>query len=107
MNSLTTRFEQEVFEPYLELLRSQYRHHPQFAHARKIWEENLTMDELVNGPYLEKSQMYASGDRLETLSLHPKTVDTILQRLNGRSLYKHQTEALKLILDEKDRKSVV
>lgn len=102
MNSLTTRFEQEVFEPYLELLRSQYRHHPQFAHARKIWEENLTMDELVNGPYLEKSQMYASGDRLETLSLHPKTVDTILQRLNGRSLYKHQTEALKLILNEKN-----
>src|SRR5262249_20047281 len=102
MDSLTTRFEREVFNPYLEFLRSGYRFHPQFAHARRIWEEKLTMQELINGPYLEKSQMYAQGEGLESLSLHPKTMATIHQRLNGRALYKHQTDALELILSGKN-----
>jgi ATP-dependent helicase YprA (DUF1998 family) len=102
MDSLSTRFEQDVFESYLELLRSEYRPHPQFAHARQIWEEKLTKQELVNGPYLEKSQMYAPGERLESLSLRPKTMDTIRRRLSGRALYRHQTDALKLILNGKN-----
>lgn len=102
MDSLSTRFEQDVFESYLEFLRSEYRLHPQFAYARQIWEEKLTKQELVNGPYLEKSQMYAPGERLELLSLHPKTMDAIRRRLKGRALYKHQTDALKLILDGKN-----
>ncbi len=99
MESLNSRFAQEVFEPYRELLKAEYRIHSQFAHAKKIWEEKLTMEELVNGPYLEKSQMYASGDSLAQLQLHEKTKTTISKRLSGRSLYKHQTEALKLILN--------
>ncbi|MBL8203987.1 MAG: DEAD/DEAH box helicase [Blastocatellia bacterium] len=99
MESLTTRFEKEVFNPYVEFLRSTYRIHPDFAHVKKAWEEKLTMQELVNGPYLEKSQMYAPGDGLDTMFLHEKTRVTINHRLSGRSLYKHQTDALKLILN--------
>lgn len=102
MDSLTTRFVTEVFSPYVDLLKAEYRFHPQFEHAKRIWEESLTMKELVNGPYLEKSQMYASGDPLDTLPLHKKTVETVRERLGGRSLYKHQTDALKLVLKGKN-----
>lgn len=102
MDSLTTRFEAEVFSPYLDLLKAEYRFHPQFEHAKRIWEESLTIRELVNGPYLEKSQMYAPGDPLDALPLHAKTVETVRERLGGRSLYKHQTEALKLVLAGKN-----
>ena len=72
MKSLTNRFENDVFSPYVELLKAEYRIHPQFSHAKRIWEEKLTMQELVNGPYLEKSQMYAPGDGLEQITLHEK-----------------------------------
>lgn len=102
MDSLTTRFYDEVFSPYLDLLKAEYRFHPQFEHAKRVWEESLTMKELVNGPYLEKSQMYAPGDPLDTLPLHTKTVETVREQLGGRSLYKHQTDALKLVLGEKN-----
>jgi hypothetical protein len=102
MDSLTTRFYDEVFSPYLDLLKAEYRFHPKFEHAKRGWEESLTMKELVNGPYLEKSQMYAPGDPLDTLPLHTKTVETVRERLGGRSLYKHQTDALKLVLGEKN-----
>lgn len=102
MDSLTTRFEAEVFSPYLDLLKAEYRFHPQFEHAKRIWEESLTMKELVNGPYLEQSQMYAPGDPLDTLLLHTKTVKMVRERLGGRSLYKHQTDALKLVLGGKN-----
>ncbi|MDQ3009902.1 MAG: DEAD/DEAH box helicase, partial [Acidobacteriota bacterium] len=98
MDSLNTRFEREVFNPYRDLLKAEYRFHPQYAHAKQVWEEKLTMEELVNGPYLEKSQMYAQGESLDKLSLHEKTKATISKRLKGHSLYKHQTDALKLIL---------
>jgi len=98
MESLNTRFEKEVFTPYRDLLKAEYRIHEQFKHAKRIWEEKLTMKELVNGPYLEKSQMYAPGESLDQLQLHENTKATISKRLGGRSLYKHQTDALKLIL---------
>ena len=98
MDSLTARFNQEVFSPYLDLLKTQYRFHPQFVHARQMWEERLTMEELVRGPYLEKAQIYSPGESLDKLSLHEKTRAAIQARLGGRSLYRHQTDALKLLL---------
>ncbi len=102
MESLTTRFKKEVFLPYLELLKAQYRFHPQFADAKRIWESKLTQEEIVNGPYLEKSQIYAKGELLEDFSLHQKTINTIRKKLGDRSaLYKHQTDALKLLLNGK------
>jgi hypothetical protein len=102
MKSLNSRFKDEVFWPYVELLKAEYRFHPKFAHAKRIWEESLSMEELVNGPYLEKSQMYALDDPLNQLQLHEKTNSTILKRLSGRSLYKHQTDAINLILSGKN-----
>jgi hypothetical protein len=42
--------------------------------------------ELVNGPYLEKSQVYKEGAALERLSLHEKTKATIRKRLGDRAL---------------------
>ncbi len=55
MDSLTSRFSKEVFIPYLDLLKAEYRIHSVFEHARGMWEEKLTANELVNGPYLERS----------------------------------------------------
>jgi Zn ribbon nucleic-acid-binding protein len=98
MESLTTRFHKEVFLPYLELLKAQYRIHPAFDHAKQTWEAKLSAHELVNGPYLEKAQNYRPGAPLESLSLHPKTIKTIRQRLSGHDLWKHQTDALRLLL---------
>ena len=98
MDSLTTRFNTEVFDRYLDLLKAQYRFHSQFSHAKQMWEQQLIMEELVRGPYLEKAQMYAPGESLDKLSLHEKTQETIQVRLGGRSLYQHQTDALKLLL---------
>lgn len=98
MESLTTRFHKEVFLPYLELLKSQYRIHPAFDHAKQIWETKLTAQDLVNGPYLEQAQNYQPGAPFESLSLHPRTIETIRQRLGERGLWKHQTDALDLVL---------
>ena len=98
MDSLTARFKTEVFDRYLELLKAQYRFHPQFSHAKRMWEQRLTMEELVRGPYLEKAQLYEPGESLHDLSLHEKTTTTIQKRLGGRSLYRHQTDALQILL---------
>jgi ATP-dependent helicase YprA (DUF1998 family) len=98
MDSLTARFETKVFSPYLDLLKSGYRFHPVFAHAKRIWEEKLTATELVNGPYLEKSQIYQEGFALDELPLQDKTKATIRKRLGERELWRHQTDALQLIL---------
>lgn len=54
MDSLTARFQKEVFLPYLELLKSGYRFHRIFEQAKKAWEAKLTAEELIHGPYLEK-----------------------------------------------------
>lgn len=102
MESLTARFRTEVFLPYLDLLKSRYRFHPHFAHSKRIWEEKLSSDVLVRGPYLEKSQVYAQGDALSNLPLHEKTRDSVQRRLAGRNLYRHQTDALKLALAGKN-----
>lgn len=102
MDSLTARFQKEVFSPYLDLLKAEYRFHPIFAHAKRIWEEKLTTEKLVNGPYLEKSQIYKQGEPLNTLPLHEKTIKTIYNRLNDRELWKHQTDALRLLLGGKN-----
>ena len=102
MESLTTRFDKEVFLPYLELLKAQYRIHPTFKHAKQTWEEKLSPQELVKGPYLEKAQNYKLGATLESLSLHPKTIETLNQCLGKRGLWKHQTDALDLILEGKN-----
>lgn len=98
METLTTRFTNEVFAPYLGLLKSNYRFHQTFGHAHQCWEDKLTARELVHGPFLEKSQTYARGEPVEKLALHPKTVETIKARLGGRGLYQHQTTAIGLIL---------
>jgi hypothetical protein len=102
MDSLTARFHKDVFLPYVELMKAKYRFHRAFGHAKTIWEERLTAKELVNGPYMEKSQVYKEGAALDDLSLHEKTKATIRKRLGERSLWKHQTDALQLVLDGKN-----
>lgn len=102
MESLTKRFNEEVFNPYVELLKAQYRIHPNFDYVKKIWEEKLTYGELVNGPYLEKSQSYESGEPLSSLHLHEKTTSTIKRKFGDRNLWQHQTEAIKLLKDDKN-----
>ncbi|MDQ3750201.1 MAG: hypothetical protein M3367_14495, partial [Acidobacteriota bacterium] len=90
MKSLGERFETEVFNPYCELLKAEYRFNERFAHAKQVWSEKLTMNELVNGAFLEKSQIYAAGESVETLPLQAETRDTINKKLGGRNLYRHQ-----------------
>jgi DEAD/DEAH box helicase/Helicase conserved C-terminal domain len=102
MDSLTARFHKDVFLPYVELLKAKYRFHRAFGHAKNIWEERLTAKELVNGPYLEKSQVYKEGAALDQLPLHEKTKATIRKRLGERTLWKHQTDALQLVLNGKN-----
>ena len=102
MDSLTTRFQEEVFSPYVDFLKAKYRFHRTFAHAKRVWEERLTSRELVNGPYLEKAQVYQEGISPNELPLHGKTRETIRKRLGGRPLWKHQTDALQLILSGKN-----
>lgn len=79
-------------------MKSNYRFHRAFEHARQCWEAKLTEKELVHGPFLEKSQTYAAGDPLDKLSLHSKTTETVTARLGERALYQHQTTAIRLIL---------
>ena len=98
MDSITTRFQKDVFIPYLELLKSGYRFHPTFAHAKTMWEEKLTAAELVNGPYLEKSQTYQEGASMDELPLQKRTKTTVTKQLVGRKLWKHQTDSLRLVL---------
>ncbi len=98
MESLTKRFNQEVFQPYVELLKTGYRFHRDFRHAHHCWTQGLTHSELVNGPYLEQALAYAPGQSLAGLGLDERTTATVSQRLGGRGLYLHQTSALSLIL---------
>jgi len=102
MDSLTTRFRNEVFLPYCDLLKAQYKFHPKFDHVKETWEDMLTEKELIKGPYLEKSQIYAKGDSLESLKLHQNTINILSKKLKGRSLWKHQTDALDLSLNGKN-----
>ena len=102
MESLTKRFDGEVFQPYLELLKSGYRFHRVFDHARQCWSQGLTHSELVNGPFLERALTYAPGESFDGLGLDDRTAATIRQRLGGRGLYLHQTTALQLVLQNKN-----
>ena len=102
MEPLTTRFTNEVFTPYLGLLKSNYRFHRVFGHARQSWEGKLTARELVHGPFLEKSQTYAPGEPIEKIALHERTVKTVIAHLAGRGLYEHQTTAIRLILSREN-----
>lgn len=102
MRSLSSRFDHEVFSPYLSLLKAEYRFHTRFEHAKKIWERKLTEEELIHGPYLEKSQLYRDGDDVERLPLDEKTRETIRNKLGDRKLWKHQTDALRLVLGGKN-----
>lgn len=102
MESLTNRFEKEVFDPYVELLKAQYRIHPLFTHAKRMWEEKLIYNELVNGPYLEKSQSYKAGEPLSSLHLQETTIATINKKLGNRDLWQHQTKAINLLQKEKN-----
>ena len=87
MGSINSHFKKEVFEPYVGLLKAQYRFHPVFSNAKKVWEGKLNFDALVNGPYLERAQLYAEGDALESLPLHEGTIKTIKDSV--RFLWKH------------------
>lgn len=102
MTSLSSRFDDDVFGPYQELLKAEYKFHPRFDHAKNLWEQKLTRDELVNGPYLERSQLYRDGDDVASLPLAEKTKATVRNKLGNRKLWKHQTDALKLALGDKN-----
>lgn len=99
MESLNTRFQKEVFEPYKELLKTKYKFHSTYDHAKRIWESKLTREELINGPYLEQSKNYEKGDFVDNLPLHEKTKNTIKNRKKLQRLWKHQSDAIRLILD--------
>lgn len=98
MDSLPTRFRSQVFAQYLDLLKAEFRIHPQFSEIRKEWERELTMERLVHGPFLERAQLYAPGADVMSLGLHPATLEAISSKLKGRDLYKHQTDALERVL---------
>jgi superfamily II DNA/RNA helicase len=98
MDSLPTRFRNEVFGPYLDLLKAQFRIHPTFSFVREVWDRELSMERLANGPFLERAQLYAPGDDLRTLGLHSDAVRAVEAKLGGRGLYKHQTDAIRLVL---------
>lgn len=98
MDSLPARVRDEVFAPYLDLLKAEFRIHRDFATIRAEWERELTMERLVRGPYLERAQMYALGSDVGSLGLHADTVAAICAKLQGRGLYKHQTDAISRVL---------
>jgi hypothetical protein len=98
MDSLPTRFQKEVFAPYLELLKAQFRIHEKFRFVSDVWERDLSMDVLARGPFLERAQLYAPGDDPLTLGLHPDAVAAVKAKLGNRDLHQHQTDALRLVL---------
>ena len=98
MDSLPTRFQKEVFAPYLQLLKAQFRIHPTFSFVREAWERELSMDRLINGPFLERAQSYATGDDPRSFGLHPEAMRAAEVRIQGRALWRHQTDALRLAL---------
>ncbi len=102
MNSLSERFCDEVFDSYIKLVKAQFRIHPRFASIREVWERELTMERLAHGPFLERAQLYATGAPVGSLGLHPDTVKAIAEKLKGRGLYKHQTDAIERVLARKD-----
>ena len=100
MDSLPARFSKEVFDPYLDLLRAEFRIHRNFGFIREIWERDLSMERLANGPFLERAQLYMPGENPATLGLHDDALRAIEAKLQGRGLYKHQSDALRLVIQK-------
>ena len=98
MDSLAARFEKDVFGTYTDLLKAQFRIHPTFSFVREVWDRELSMERLANGPFLERAQLYAPGEDVRKLGLHPDALRAIETKLQGRSLYRHQTDALRQVL---------
>jgi ATP-dependent helicase YprA (DUF1998 family) len=96
--SLVERFGAEVFEPYVDLLRSEYRFHDRFAQAQAAWEQQLTFESLARGPYLEGAHLYADGEPLETLGLAPASLAAVAAKMGGRTPYQHQSQAIRMLL---------
>ena len=77
MDSLATRFEKDVFATYTDLLKAQFRIHPTFSFVREIWDRDLSMERLANGPFLERAQLYAQGEDVHSLGLQPDALRAI------------------------------
>ena len=99
MDSLLKRFQIEVLDRYVDLMRAKYRFHPSFRYAEELWGAKLKRESLVNGPYLERSQNYKQGESLADLPLHDSTRKTIDDRLRGRPLWSHQSTAVRAVLN--------
>lgn len=100
MDPLNTRFNREVVSNFTAMLRSQYQVHPRFQGIKEQWHSFLRNPaQLINGPFLEAATSYEQGDSLEALPLAEATRKTILDVMGGHPLYKHQSDALKLVLD--------
>ena len=98
MDSLASRFKRDVLDLYVGLVQARYRFHPSFAHAEIQWRDQLSPGAMVNGPYLERSQVYKQGECLTDLPLDERTQKTIDERLSGRPLWSHQSRAVRAIL---------
>ena len=96
--SLVERFERDVFGPYIDLLRSEYRFNDRFVPAEAAWAEQLTFNALVRGPYIEGAHLYADGDPLESLGLAPRALAAVAAKMAGRTLYQHQSQAITMLL---------
>lgn len=97
-SSLVERFEGEVFGPYIDLLRSEYRFHDRYAQAQAAWESQLTFEALVRGPYIEAARLYADGKPLADLGLAPKALAAVAAKMGGRTPYEHQSHAIEMLL---------
>ena len=97
-SSLVERFGAEVFGPYVELLRSEYRFHDRYAQAQAAWENQLTFDALARGPYLEGASLYADGQPLADLGLAPSSLTAVADKMGDRTLYHHQSQAIRMLV---------
>ncbi len=100
MDPLNSRFQSEVIDNFTAMLRSQYHVHPRFEGIKKQWQHWLDdPGRLVNGPFLEAATSYAQGEPLEDLELDDATRTTIRDVMGSHPLYKHQSDALRLVLN--------
>jgi len=99
MEPLASRFTKDVLNRYLELIQARYLIHPDFADAEDQWKSQLTAEKLVNGPFLESAHSYKAGAGLADLPIDERTRATISAKLSGRTLWSHQSRAIRGILD--------
>ncbi|GEP45873.1 DEAD/DEAH box helicase [Brevifollis gellanilyticus] len=99
MDSLNTRFNREVVSNFTAMLRSQYQVHQRFQGIKDQWHSILQdPKQLINGPFLEAATCYERGASLDALPLADDTKRTITEVMGGHQLYKHQSDALTLVL---------